>query len=206
LGRQTEREEQVGDEHADSAADRLFFFEKQRVVVEDFDGSGFVLDVGGGGEGIIGRLKGSQVIAIDPNQRELEEAPEGPLKIMMDGRDLKFLDEAFDVVTSFFTLMYIGKSDHQRVFEEALRVLAPGGRFLIWGVNVPERLDEEKDVLVVPVVVELPSTEVETGYGVVWPKESFGLSHYVDLGQRVGFEVVEQRNSSRVFYLSLRKA
>ncbi|UCC20818.1 MAG: hypothetical protein JSV62_05935, partial [Promethearchaeota archaeon] len=35
---------------------------------------GRVLDLGGGGEGIIGQLKGEQVVAIDPNKKELEEA------------------------------------------------------------------------------------------------------------------------------------
>ena len=37
-----------------------------------------ILDIGGGGEGIIGKLKGEQVVAIDPNKRELEEAARRP--------------------------------------------------------------------------------------------------------------------------------
>jgi len=45
------------------------------------------LDIGGGGEGVIGQMKGKQVIAIDPNRRELEEAADGPLKIVMDARE-----------------------------------------------------------------------------------------------------------------------
>lgn len=118
----------VSDEQGRISEDRLHFFERQRVVVDDFDTAGFILDLGGGGEGIIGRLKGPQVIAVDANRHELDEAPEGPRKIMMDARDLKFLDEAFEVVTSFFTLMYIDTADHQWVFEEAVRVLVPGGR------------------------------------------------------------------------------
>ena len=189
----------------DISADRLFFLDEQQVVVEDFDSSGFVLALGGGGEGIIGRLKGSRVVAIDTDRGELEEAPEGPLKIVMDARDLKFLDGSFEVVTSFFTLMYLEKSDHRQIFEEAWRVLVPGGRFLIWGASVPARPDDGKDVLVVPVTVRLPAAEVETGYGVVWPEEPFGLTDYLELAKRVGFEVVERREDGQVFYLSLRK-
>lgn len=189
----------------DISTDRLFFLEEQQVVIEDFESSGWVLTLGGGGEGIIGRLKGSRVVAIDTDRQELEEAPEGPLKIVMDARDLKFLDESFEVVTSFFTLMYVAQSDHLQIFEEAWHVLVPGGRFLIWGASVPARSDGGKDVLVVPVRVTLPSTEVETGYGVVWPEEPFGLADHVELAERVGFEVVEQREEGRVFYLSLRK-
>jgi len=33
----------------------------------------------------------------------LEEAPAGPLKIVMDATDLKFLDSAFDTATAFAT-------------------------------------------------------------------------------------------------------
>ena len=40
--------------------------------------TGSVLDIGGGGEGIIGRLYGKNVTAIDIRQEELDEAPEGP--------------------------------------------------------------------------------------------------------------------------------
>lgn len=36
---------------------------------------GSILDIGGGGEGVIGLLYGSQVTAIDNRQEELDEAP-----------------------------------------------------------------------------------------------------------------------------------
>lgn len=191
--------------HPNISADRIFFLEKQQVAIEDFDSSELLLALGGGGEGIIGRLKGSRVVAIDTDRRELEEAPVGPLKIVMDARELKFLDGSFQIVTSFFTLMYIGKTDHPRIFQEAHRVLASGGRFLIWGASLPERPDDGKDVLIVPVTVTLPSTEVETGYGVLWPEEPIDPAHYVELAGQVGFEVVQQREDGHVFYLSLRK-
>ena len=42
---------------------------------------GFILDIGGGGEGIIGRVYGHQVTAIDKCQDELDEAPGGYQKI-----------------------------------------------------------------------------------------------------------------------------
>ena len=37
--------------------------------------TGSILDVGGGGEGIIGRRYGSAVTVIDNRQEELDEAP-----------------------------------------------------------------------------------------------------------------------------------
>ena len=60
----------MSEEHADISEDRVFFCEEQEVTVNDFDASGYILDIGAGGEGIIGRLKGQQVIAIDPKKKE----------------------------------------------------------------------------------------------------------------------------------------
>jgi ubiquinone/menaquinone biosynthesis C-methylase UbiE len=85
-------------------ADRWHRVEGQKVDLTDFFAPGLILDIGGGGEGVIGRLFGSRVVAIDPLQRELEEAPVGPLKVVMDARELKFLDGSFDTVTASSTL------------------------------------------------------------------------------------------------------
>ena len=46
--------------------------------------SGRILDIGGGGEGVIGRVYGPQVTAIDVSVEELAEAPEGFEKLVMD--------------------------------------------------------------------------------------------------------------------------
>ena len=99
------------DHHSEISENRLFFFDREEVVVDDFDAAGFVLDIGGGGEGVIGRLKGKQVVAIDRSKRELKEAAAGPLKIVMDATDLQFLDQSFGTATAFYTLMYIKEVD-----------------------------------------------------------------------------------------------
>ena len=47
------------------------------MIILEHELEGSILDIGGGGEGTIGRLYGTQVIAIDNRQEELDEAPEG---------------------------------------------------------------------------------------------------------------------------------
>ncbi len=70
---------------------------------------GTILDIGGGGEGIIGRVYGQQVTAIDNRQEELDEAPDNGHKLLMDASALAFQDGFFDNVTFFYSLMYMSK-------------------------------------------------------------------------------------------------
>ena len=120
---------QESDGHEEISEDRLFYFDQKTIKLSDFNAQGHILDIGGGGRGVIGELKGESVVAIDISKRELEEAPAGPLKVVMDATDLKFIDNSFNTATSFFTLIYIPDSDHEKVFSEVYRVLAPGGVF-----------------------------------------------------------------------------
>jgi len=195
----------VDDGHGEIPEERIFFFDVQEVSLHDFEASGYILDIGGGGEGIIGRLKGEQVIAIDPSIRELEEAPSGPLKVVMDARNLQFLDSSFLTATAFFTLMYIKASDHERVLSEVLRVLKPSGRFLIWDAVLPTRLEEDKDVAAFPLLVSLPGEELEVAYGALWPTRDQELSYYLAMAAKAGFEVVDQREKDHILYLELVK-
>ena len=52
----------------------LFLINPQSIELGPIETDGFTLDIGGGGEGIIGKLKGTDVIAIDTSERELSLA------------------------------------------------------------------------------------------------------------------------------------
>jgi ubiquinone/menaquinone biosynthesis C-methylase UbiE len=188
-----------------TSKEKIYFFETQDVTLEDFQHEGWILDIGGGGEGIISRLKGHNVIAIDPSRRELEEAPPGPLKIVMDARELQFLDEAFATVTSFFTMMYIAGSDHAKVFQEVFRVLENGGQFQIWDGVLPVQLDDDKEIAAFMLRVTLPGEVVEIGYGTKWPAKEQNLEYYVSIAKATGFDILETREDGRMLYMKLRK-
>jgi ubiquinone/menaquinone biosynthesis C-methylase UbiE len=176
--------------------------------MENWAASGYVLDLGGGGEGIIGQLKPQQVIAIDTSRRELAEAAAGPLKIVMDARELHFLDATFQTVTACFTLMFIGGNDHQQVFREAFRVLRAGGRFLIWDAHIPRRPDNvppEQRIVAFELVVQMPGRQIETGYGTRWPSREQDAAYYIQIAEAAGFHLVAQRQQGRVFFLELEK-
>jgi len=139
---------------------KAVYFDRQELTIPDFPANGFILDIGGGGEGVIGQLKGNQVISVDPYKEELENAPSTNLKIIMDGRDLKFIDNSFNTAVMFYTLMYINGADHEQVFREVKRVLKHGGRLLIWDVNLPVWKDAAKEFGIFRFVFRLPHKEI----------------------------------------------
>ena len=124
---------------------------------------GRILDIGGGGEGIIGRLYRDQVIAIDNRQEELDEAPDGFEKMLMDAAQLQFEDAAFDHVTFFFTLMFMDSATQQRAVAEAVRVLKPGAALHIWDCEIPSAYPEP---FCINVDICLPEETLHTTYGI----------------------------------------
>ena len=178
---------------------------KLEVVVPDFPAQGLILDIGGGGEGVIGQVKGQQVVAIDLSKRELDEAPGRPLlKVVMDARELTFVDASFSTATVFFTFMYIDPADHEKVFREICRVLEPDGQVLVWDVIFPEKRDPAYVNILFPLHARLPRGEVNTGYGARF-REGQGADHFVSLAEKAGFRVVSRRNEAGWFFLELKK-
>ncbi len=184
---------------------RVYTFEKQELAVADFPADGWILDIGGGGEGVIGRIKGKQVVAIDLFSWGLRRTPPGPLKLVMDATDLKFLDASFATVTSFFTLMYMQPDQQEKALREAFRVLQPGGRIRVWDAELPTSPDPRKDLAVFPFRFLLPAGTVETGYGTLFPKHPWNLDYYRRVAAAAGFTIEESQRVGRTFRLVARK-
>ncbi len=147
--------------------EKMQIAEAHKPILEPLEEKGFILDIGGGGEGVIGQLMGEQVISIDKNKRELEEAPSDNMKIVMDATDLKFLDNTFGTAASFYTLMYMDSKTKQETINEVYRVLKPGGKFLVWDSEIPsEKPNDKVEFYVVPIEAKLPKKEIKSGYGV----------------------------------------
>lgn len=161
---------------------------------------GTILDLGGGGEGIIGRIYKSQVTAIDNRQDELDEAPQGFTKLLMDAGKLEFDDYTFDNVTSFYTFMYIEKDYHSKVIQEAHRVLKKGGNLYIWDTNIGEA-----DPFIVQLKINANGTPVNTTYGVYKDNAVQNGGYFQSLGQKIGFNLVSNIDYNNQFYLHFRK-
>ncbi len=164
-----------------------------------------ILDIGGGGEGIIGKLYGSSVVAIDKRADELYETSNDALKIEMDAAQMGFLDNSFDVVTIFFTLLYMPVDVKQAVLKESLRVLKAGGVLEIWDAFVPKYEQGEKDIFVADVEIVLPEETIHTQYGSLMGKEAQTDTHIRDWCTAAGLQAGESFANDVFFHQIFRK-
>ena len=182
----------------------VFELDKQVVDLRGIRLQGSILDIGGGGEGIISRHSGMQVIAIDKRRDELMESPDIGLKIVMDACDMGFMDGSFDSVTCFFSLMYMREEELSMALGEAYRVLKPGGQLLVWDAAMPS--NPIADVLLAPLTVIVSDDLTLTPtYGVGWDRGQ--SAEYVQrLCLKAGFKPESLSESSASFAICLIKA
>jgi ubiquinone/menaquinone biosynthesis C-methylase UbiE len=185
---------------------QYFVLPHQEVTLFDIDTKdGLILDVGGGGEGIIGLLKGKDVVAIDGQKDELEETTNESLKIVMNAKDLMFIDESFTIATVYFTFMYIPEEDFETIFKEIWRVLKPSGEVLIWDaiVRIPPEESEKKRFVILLKTIFPDGLENQTGYGGILRNQN--ADYFIKSAQKVGFKALEKVESDCTFFLKLQK-
>ncbi len=185
--------------------DRLYFVDHAEFEMIEFPSEGWVLDVCGGGEGIIGRMKGSNTVSIDRNLSELIEAPKGPLKIQMNAGELMFLDKTFSTAAMFFGLMFIPVHDHQQVLKEIYRVLQHRGKVYVWDGILPTRNGNKQPYVAIRLKIHLNGKVIETSYGTQWPPFELNSDYYCTLATEIGFKVVEIWRQKSCFMQEWRK-
>lgn len=171
------------------------------MIALDKELNGKILDIGGGGEGIIGRLYTDQVVAIDIRQDELDEAPTRFEKILMDATRLKFKDNSFDHVTSFYTLMFMNAEDQKSAISEATRVLKNRGELHIWDCNI---LSAYPEPFYVNVAVQLLDEHISTTYGIS-KMDSQDENSIIEICLNSGLILVAKNYNKYGFYLCFRK-
>jgi len=185
--------------------EKMFFIDPHQIDLTNVELNGRILDIGGGGEGVIGIYKGTQVIAIDRRKSELEEAPDGNyLKIIMDALELKFLDETFETVTAFYMFMYVPMENRQEIFKEIYRVLKKAGQLVIWDMVILKKGHSNKELYGAKVKVLIGDREIDTGYGTYWNKKQ-DLKYFIDLGNNEGFKVSSKEEVDKKIFIRFYK-
>ncbi len=171
------------------------------IINIDYDLKGSILDIGGGGEAIIGQVYGDRVTAIDNRQEELDEAPNCCTKLLMDAKKLSFFDGSFDNITFFYALMYMSEETQRKAIFEATRVLKSGGIMCIWDCAIFSAYPEP---FVVDLDIQFTDKRIHTSYGIVKldPQSSDSISQLL---KNAGLNIVSLKEESGKFNITCRK-
>ena len=163
--------------------------------------NGRILDLGGGGEGVIGQIYGSQVVAIDTLQEELDGISCECEKLVMDATALDFADATFDHVTAFFALMYMETSTQEKAILEAARVLKPNGTLNIWDADIPSACPEP---FLITLDIDAAGKPVHTTYGIV-KKSAQSAAGITAMCKAAGMRKCKTARREGLFYLCFQK-
>jgi ubiquinone/menaquinone biosynthesis C-methylase UbiE len=165
------------------------------IIEIDSNLKGSILDIGGGGEAVIGQMYGNRVIAIDNSQEEIDEAPDCCTTLLMDAGELSFSDGSFDNVTFFYTLMYMTEEMQRKAIREAARVLKDGGKMCIWDCTI---LSAYPEPFVVDPDIRIGNMMIHTSYGVVKP-DTQSSALIIRLLKEAGLNVISLKEEGGQF-------
>ncbi|MHA2160706.1 MAG: class I SAM-dependent methyltransferase [Candidatus Thorarchaeota archaeon] len=162
----------------------------QQIALRRLNPEGLILDIGGGGEGLVSRIEGERVCALDIRMSEVREAQihGAPANwIVGDGQNLGFSSGSFDEVTLWFSLGYMRDWETKRkVLEEAWRVLKSQGTISIMATKITDSTEQ----FVFWAHFTFPDGTVsKTGYGVRGNQKQT-LESVIDLLEKLEFKIV----------------
>ncbi len=177
---------------------KLLFTRSQKITIDAIP-NGSIIDIGGGGEGIIAQIGKNNVTVIDKHQGEIDEAKsKSPTSkwVLADATSLEYESGYFDNATAFFSGMYMSIETFEKVCEEVYRVLKNGGEFWIWDAEI----SENAGLFIIRLSVTLPNgKKIRTAYGSKIMKRSVTEIKQKLLNVKFQVEVIE--NQEKWFFL-----
>ncbi|MHA1948937.1 MAG: class I SAM-dependent methyltransferase [Candidatus Thorarchaeota archaeon] len=163
----------------------------QQITLKRLNPEGLILDIGGGGEGLVSRIEGKRVCALDIRLSEIREAliHGAPANwIVGDGKSLGFSSGSFNEVTLWFSLGYMRDWDTKRkVLEETRRVLKKEGSLSIMATKIPDSTEQ----FIFWAHFTFPDGTVsKTGYG-VRGNQGQTIDSVVNLLEKLGFKILK---------------
>jgi ubiquinone/menaquinone biosynthesis C-methylase UbiE len=178
----------------------------QTIHLDDLPKGRLILDIGGGGEGLVSRIGGKCVCAVDYRMSEILEAKiHGPPAnwFAADARSLPFRDRSFDMVTLWFSLEYMaGRTTKERIFTESFGALKRGGDLSIYA----GRIDCKKERFIFNALFILPDGTVsKVGYG-VQGNQGQTIDSVCSLLKKVGFDGLQIEDNDWWFKIHAHKS
>jgi len=112
----------------------------QEIRLDSIPSDGLIIDIGGGGEGLLSRLEKDRVCVVDISLNKIREAHiyGAPAQwVVSDGSQLCFRTGSFDIATLWFSLGYMrGWNRKKLVMSEIRRVLKQEGILFVLGAKI----------------------------------------------------------------------
>ncbi|MFX1367135.1 MAG: class I SAM-dependent methyltransferase [Promethearchaeota archaeon] len=165
----------------------------QRISLEQIEQAGKILDLGAGGEGLVSRLEGRRVFAVDIELQKIYEARIYPTEsqwILADARKLCFRDSTFDVATFWFSLGYFSDVYSKKAaLQEVHRSLKRRGFLSI----LAAKITCSEDRLVFKTLLSFPSGIVsKIAYG-LRGNQNQDVETILQLVKDVGYQVTQSK-------------
>jgi len=178
----------------------------QTIYLDDLPKDRLILDIGGGGEGLVSRIGGKRVCAMDYRLSEILEAKihEPPANwLVADAKSLPFRNGSFDMVTLWFSLGYMtGWTTKECIMAQSFGALKRGGDLSIYAC----RVDCREERFIFNALFILPDGTVsKVGYG-VQGNQGQTIESVCTLLERVGFDDLQIEDNDWWFKVHAHKA
>jgi len=177
----------------------------QIIHLEDLPKDRLILDIGGGGEGLVSRIGGKHVCAVDYRMSEILEAKihDPPANwLVADARSLPFEDRSFGMVTLWFSLGYMSDwTTKERIMSQSFGALGKGGDLSIYAC----RIDCREWRFIFNALFTLPDGTVsKVGYG-VQGNQGQTIDRVCSLLKKVGFDDLQVEDNDWWFKVHAHK-
>lgn len=178
----------------------------QTIHLDDLPKGRLILDIGGGGEGLVSRIGGKHVCAVDYRMSEILEARihGAPANwFVADALSLPFQYRSFDMVTLWFSLDYMTDwHTKERILAQSFRVLKIGGDLSIYA----GRIDCREKRFIFNALFTLPDGTIsKVGYG-VQGNQGQTIDRVYTLLKKVGFDDLQIEDNDWWFKVHAHKA
>lgn len=145
------------------------------------------LDIGGSGEKIIyNAAYPNKLTIIDIDFDDIINNARAEC-YKMDASNMKFDDNTFQTITSFYTFLYMDEDTIRKTIKECFRVLRPGGLLYIWDVYLDST--ERNNIIFAPLTIKYRNRVKEVTFGSSEVNLARNKDFYMDILHNSGFSI-----------------